>query len=181
TLVVALSAWLVVRFRSMVVIKALTALCVVAILTVAHPIGNTWAASEFDDDLISAFGEWRARIPPGTEVLWIESGRETAAINTWLLLERPTYISTTAAPNALFSRPAAIEMVRRAEAVAGLLPFFNPFRPGEATRKKGPFLLEPICRTLDVRYVVTSARLADATPIPAPATAPPPLRDNGLY
>src|SRR5690606_9480465 len=99
-LVIAATAYLVAHFRSPGVIKAITAASVVAVLTIAIPVSRTWAASEYNDELVDAFSEWRAMIPPRSEVLWVDAGQESGAVNTWLLLQRPTFISGTQAPNA---------------------------------------------------------------------------------
>ncbi len=180
-LVVAAAAGFVLRLRSAAVSKAMTGLVFLGVLALAYPVGRTWASTSYDDRLFNSFSEWRERIPPGTEVLWVETQLETAAVNTWLLLQRPAYISSTQAPNALFSRAAAIEMARRADAVSALLPFTNPFRPEESPRHRTSYSLAEICASLDVRFIVTSLDMTDAVALPAPADAPPTLRENGLY
>lgn len=171
------------RFRSRITMAALTVAAVAAIATLAVPVAKTWAATLYDDALKESFNPWRALIPPGSEVLWVSAEPEIAAPSTWLLLERPSFISITQAPNALFSRAAAIEMSKRAEALTGLLPFWDPFRPRQQrpATQQGKLLLEPVCRNLNVRYVVTNETLVDVAPITAPVGAPLFLRDSKLY
>lgn len=180
-LLIAAVWWLMTRHGSLRLIRTLTVLTVFLVIAVALPAGRTWAASQYDESVFRAFGEWRERIPPGSEVLWVGPDQENAAIHTWLLLQRPAYVTVTQAPNALFSRAAAIEMERRAKAVASVLPFADPFDRATGNKNAGPFELAAICSAISTRYVVTHVDLADAHPIPAPLSAPLILRDHGLY
>jgi hypothetical protein len=170
------------RVRFPLFVPALTAAIMAMIAVIAMPVAETWAATRYDGAIKESFAAWRARIPPGSEVLWADT-QEVGAPGTWLLLERPSYMSTTQAPNALFSRTAAIEMARRAAAISRVLPVPDPFHStkGRQLEIGKPLLLKPICTTLNVRYVVTSETLADATPILAPSNAPFLYRQSKLY
>jgi hypothetical protein len=182
TLLVFCGGWLLWRFPArLMMMKTLATLALVAIISVSPSVARTWTTTQYGDALKESFQSWRGRIPVGSEVLWVDTQLESAAINTWLLLERPAFMTLTQAPNALFSRQAAIEMSERAGAVARVLPFSNPFGMKRRQKLKEPLLLEPICRNLAVRYVVTNHVLADARPIPPPAIARPPLSDSKLY
>jgi len=173
------------RFPSRWSAAAVTAALVAVIAALAVPVTRTWAAVRYDDTMRNAYREWRALIPPGSEVLWTstDSYWGDGATNTWLLLQRPSFVSGTQAPNALFSRPAALEMHARAEALWGLLPFIDPFRaPGDnISQPSGPVRLAQVCRNSPVRYLVTDADVADATPIPAPSAVPALLQTYKLY
>jgi hypothetical protein len=176
------SGWLLWRFPARLMLtKTLALLAFVALIAVSPFFSRAWTATQYGDALKESFQSWRDLIPPGSEVLWVDSQLEAAAINTWLLLERPAFMTLTQAPNALFSRPAAIEMAERAGAVAHLLPFSNPFGLKGRQKLKEPLLLGPICRNLSTRYIVTNQVFPDASPIPPPAIARPPLGDNKLY
>lgn len=165
---------------------AMLALPIVIVITfAAAPLASTWTTIRYNPEQRDAYSSWRKLIPPGSDVMWAreESMWGDGATNTWLLLERPSYLSGTQSPNALFSRQAAFEMQARAKALWGLLPFTDRLRPAgdQHSRPSRPLLLAPICRASTVRYVVTEAAMADATPIPAPINAPPSLRDYKLY
>lgn len=180
-----LAAFLVLRFPSTRVRLGFAALGTGAVALLASPYLSTWTTMRYTEDLRAAFQSWRDLIPPNSNVLWTseEVMFGDGAVNTWLLLERPSFISGTQAPNALFSRAAALEMKSRTTRLWGLVPFTDPFRPkGDNTSvPTGPLQLAPLCRTSTVQYVVTQATMVDATPIPAPTSAPLFLRDYKLY
>jgi hypothetical protein len=60
-----------------------------------------------------ALAPLRAAIPPGANVLWDGPG-----VATWVLLDRPNYLLPADTAGMLYSRAAAIEMLRRAELLA---------------------------------------------------------------
>jgi len=161
----------------------LTAL--VTIAAIASPTIHSWTARRYPDSLRESFAAWREQIPAGSEVMW--AGDETlggdGAIHSWLLLERPSFLSNAQAPNALFSRKAAFEMRGRAQALWGHISFSDPFRPKNQriSTPPQPMKLAPLCATSVVRYIVTQDTAIDATAIPAPASAPPSIRDFKLY
>jgi hypothetical protein len=177
--------YLALRFPSRTSHAALILGTCAPIFLFAAPSVHTWTTGRFNAELRESFAGWRARIPAGSDVLWVsdDSPWGDGALNTWLLLQRPSFLAGEHAPNALFSRAAAIEMRNRARAMWGLLPFVDPFRPrGEQDSvPTGPLRLAPVCATVGVRYVVTLADMIDAVPIPAPSSAPPDLRNFKLY
>ena len=78
---------------------------------------NAWRHHLYDDELIAQFGEWRALIPPRSDVAWIE-----APMNNWILLQRPSYFSGHQTGSVVFSRAAAIEgLVREREMIPFIL------------------------------------------------------------
>lgn len=184
-LVTLAGAYVFLRFKSPVTNAALTFLAIVAVVALAITAVPTWVNSQYEQALRDSFAVWREHIPPGHDVMWTseDSPWGDGATNTWLLLERPAFLSGTQSPNALFSRPAAIEMQARAQSLWGLLPFVHPFRPKSDRQSTPPYplRLERVCDASAVRFVVTSAAVMDATPIPAPASAPSHLRDYKLY
>jgi hypothetical protein len=184
-LVLVTCGYLASRYPSSWTTTSLTAVFVAVIGCLAVPAAGTWAAARYQSAIHDSYSGWRARIPPGSDVMWTsdDSYWGDGATNTWLLLERPSFLSGTQAPNALFSRAAAIEMHARSEALWGLLPFIDPFRsPGEnVSTPEDPLRLTDVCRASPARYVVTDATMIDATPIPPPSSVPIPLRSYRLY
>lgn len=184
-LILLLAGWLVVRFPSRWLATGLAAICMAAIGALVVPATRSWATARYDKATYAAFSEWRAEIPPGTDVMWEgdDSAWGDGATNTWMLLERPSFVSGTQAPNALFSHAAALEMRARTASLWGLMPFVDPFRAPDKNKSipNGAPELAPICQTSTVRYIVTKATMSDAMPVPAPATAPLFLRDYKLY
>lgn len=184
-LILVTCGYLALHRNSRLTLASLSVVALGIISVLARPAIQNWTARNYTDSLRQSFAEWRALIPPGTDVMWVgdESLWGDGAVNSWLLLERPSFISGAQAPNALFSRSAAIEMRARSQAIWGLLPFNDPFRPkNESTsRPPRPLRLAPLCETSTVRYVVTQETMIDSSPIPPPASAPPVLRDYKLY
>lgn len=164
-----------VRWLPSIAPRALCAAGIAVVATLAFTSGPTWAMARFPESLRESFAPWRALIPPGSDVLWIgqSSDREDTAFYTWLLLERPSFISRNQASNALFSRPAALEMYQRARMLDGILPFWDPFS-ADLPEVPRPLRLAPACRHTPVRYVVSSEPLVDAEGIP-------PARDRGEF
>lgn len=181
-LVLLASGYIALRFRSRSALVAIGSLGLLVLAAIATSSIETWTDVNHMGPARKAFSEWRALIPPGNDVLWTgeTSERESGALSTWLLLDRPSFMSRTQASNALFSRAAAIEMYQRSLSLRGLVPFLDPFH-SETVPLKQPLRLEPICRNTKVRYLVTKEDLVDAVATPAPRSAGPVLRDYKLY
>jgi hypothetical protein len=167
-------------------IRAMVVLALASVaLALLIPYSSTWQVRRFPPELHAAYESWRRLIPPKAEVLWteVDDSWSDTGLNTWLLLERPSYLSGAHAPNALFSRAAAIEMNRRAESIWGLLPFTHPFRPKgrDVSNPPLPVAIEPVCRNTTARFIVTRAEVRDIEAVPAPDNVPPYLREYALY
>jgi len=67
---------------------------------------------QFPPQQLARFGGFRERIPPGSNVFWPES-----PVAVWILLERPSYLSVIQTSGMVFSRPSALELERRADAL----------------------------------------------------------------
>lgn len=176
-------AWTLVRvFQAPAVRCGLVVVGLAALAGLLVPASRAWAAVEYRQSRLDAFEAWKARIPVGAEVLWVDSRPERAAMNTWMLLQRPNYLSETQAPNALFSRPAAMEMNRRADVISRLLPYPHPFRDDRRIQR-GPLpSLATICAEIDVRYIVTNLAIAGSpASIPAPPGVGLPHRNHRLH
>lgn len=115
-----------------------------------------WSHQQFPPALRAQFAPWRALIPPGRDVFWSE-----AAPETWILLERPNYLSVVQTAGMMFSRAAALEMQRRAEALSAVVPAAAYLRLGGGGAGIGPSArqLEQACATSEFEFLVTPARL----------------------
>jgi len=133
----------------------------------------------YPQQLYQQFAPWRRLIPPGEEVLWVEG-----PVPTWLLLERPSYLSSAQTTSTLFSKKAAIEMWARAQALSDFLPGEDLMTWGPSpTRRASPELptLRSVCASSDVKYIVTRADLHAAPLDVAPPGVPMQYRKLQLY
>lgn len=78
---------------------------------------NSWMQRDYPAERRAQFAAMRTLIPPGAEVFWPES-----PVATWLLLDRPSYISVIQTAGMVFSRSGARELRRRAEALGVAIP-----------------------------------------------------------
>jgi hypothetical protein len=143
----------------------------VLLLAVTLPIAaREWTRRAYTGEAFQAFEGWRAQIPVGTEVLWFDS-----PVASWLLLQRPSYLSNQQESSGLFSRAAAMAMKARVDRLGPLLDA----EPAAAWREKvdepkakkdeAPIPLAALCASAkDVKFVVSQKNVA-GTPI---ATTP---------
>jgi hypothetical protein len=137
----------------------------------AREFGTRWYSRD-----VEAFAAWRALIPPRTEVMWFDG-----PVSTWLLLQRPSYISNLQETTGLFSRQAAAVMKGRVDRVEAYLStepraaWRDNQLNGKDTeaaviaRSTQPISLRQLCADApDLRFIVTSKNML-AEPI---ATAP---------
>jgi|GEM_PF-3356857 len=167
----------IVRWASVATRTALTAVCAAALAGLLPTTAREWTARSFDSATYEAFAGWRNRIPQRAEVLWFDS-----PMAVWLLIERRSYLSRLQAASALFSRTAAMEIKRRVDAVARVLPSQADIAWADSpSAPQGRPTLAALCASADVRYVVTREDLA-ATPLAfAPAVVPAVYRALRLY
>lgn len=157
-------------------VAALSILMLVALLPFsARELGARWYSHDFE-----AFEEWRTLIPPRTEVMWFDG-----PVSTWMLLQRPSYISNLQETTGVFSRPAAVFMKGRVDRVESYLmtepnaAWRNNQLNGVDSkaevmaRSSRPVSLSRLCAEApDLRFVVTTKNML-AEPIadtPAGAT-----------
>lgn len=139
---------------------------------------NAWTQFTYKPADRALFASWRAKIPPGTEVLFPEN-----PLVEWILLERPSYISSPQAASGLFSRSAAMFIYGRAEA---LRPFLRAvgqsfWDEDKKSQKMGTATLAMACAASDVKFVALRGAL-DVPPIAeVPATAKAVYRGLKLY
>lgn len=138
------------------------------------PIGE-WTQRRLPETLNRQFADWREQIPVGEEVLWFDG-----PLYTWLLLERPNYISVLQTGTALFSRPAALEMQRREHQVLDFLYYARLARPKD--EEPIPNLtLQQLCSKIQANYVVSRADLHAKPLLSAPAGISATFRGYRLY
>jgi hypothetical protein len=118
-------------------------------------------AVRFTPAAIDAFASWRERIGPQRTVLWAESGT-----GTWFLLGRRNYISASQTVGVVFSRRAALEMRRRAEAIDPYKPAvaFMGWRPAaEFDPQLTPALARRLCGLPELDFIVRDRDLPIAS------------------
>jgi hypothetical protein len=141
----------------------------------------TWAAwtnREFQPQRAAQFTAWRELIPPRSEVFWPES-----PVDTWLLLDRPSYLSVIQTSGMVFSRKTAIELDRRAQSLrAAVAPqvFMNWNNAGTGFNLSAS-QLEQACKAGDFTFLVTGAKLSFEPLAIVLAPTGPANRQIGLY
>jgi hypothetical protein len=148
--------WLACARRGQAVLILLAAAATGACVTILPQTWKSWTFQEFPPQRIAQFASLRAQIPPGSEVFLAES-----PVATWLLLDRPSYLSVIQTSGMVYSRPAALELRRRAIAIGSALSpqtFLGWNTGGTALNPSVP-QLQRICQTGEVEFLVTSADL----------------------
>lgn len=152
-------------------LKVAAAACSVLALAILLPlVSREWTREAYTGQIFEAFAPWRAQIPVGTEVLWFDS-----PVASWLLLQRPSYLSNQQESSGLFSRPAAMAMKDRLNRLAPFLESEDSVgwrEPGDSANRRKDLqvpLSELCAAATDVKFVVTQKNVF-ATPI---ATTPP--------
>ena len=133
---------------------------VAAMAALVPPTVLALTRREFSAEYRDALAPFRAAIPPGDDVLW--DGPGTAA---WVLLERPNYLLPADTAGMLYSRPAALEMERRALTLSAAIPpdtFLTFDQPLELHLSRQQLLL--ICRIGVIHFLITRQDL-DMAPL----------------
>jgi hypothetical protein len=153
---VLLAVWLASRPRGTPGLIVLAAVSAASLLTLLPEVWGGWSQQKFPQTMQAQFAPWRALIPPGGEVFWSESGLEA-----WVLLERPSYLSAIQTAGVVFSRPAALEMQRRALALSAVVPpaAFMDFSGNGAGIGPSREQLERACTTREFDFVVSGVAL----------------------
>jgi hypothetical protein len=137
----------------------LAALGLAAMVSTAALLPQNWAAwtrGEYPPSRIAQFAAWRERIPPGSNVFWPES-----PLDSWVLLDRPSYLSVLQTSGMVFSRNTAIELQRRALALTSFVPqqTFLGWGSGGTNLALSLTQLRGVCGLSVFDYLVTSADL----------------------
>jgi hypothetical protein len=116
--VVVVAAWLALRrWRASLAVPAtLAAVAACACLAFStFPPGGWagWTRADFPREMLDKFAPWRAQMPARSEVFWAD-----AAVQTWALLDRPSYWSPQQMAGGIFSREKALAMQRRARSLS---------------------------------------------------------------
>jgi hypothetical protein len=179
--VIAFTWWLARSATGRAGLIALAALAVLAAAMCAVLLPRaweTWSSRQFPPELAARFAPWREIIPPDAEVFWAES-----PLGTWLLLQRPNYLSAIQTSGLVFSRDAAIEMQRRAMALSSIVPpqsflGWNNAGPGLMLSRQQ---LQGICRLAAFEFLVTSVDLGAEPAAFLPSKSGPVSKGLRLY
>jgi len=155
---VILTTWLAQRARGgLPGVALLGALALTLAVLLVPDTWRQWSTQRFPTSLVAQFAPWRALIPPGSQVFWSESPLET-----WVLLERPSYLSVAQTSGMLFSRPSAMELQRRAQALSGVVPAnaYLDFSGDGAGLGPSTDQLQRACATSEFEFLITGAKLS---------------------
>jgi hypothetical protein len=172
TLVLVATGLVASRIRSDRVTGFLAASLTLSVVILGALTYGTWTRARYPEAAREEFAAWRELIPVGTDVLWatrLMEGSDPATV--WLLLERPSFYSSTQANSGLFSRAAAMELHRRGKSIPPALPTELPFNL-TIGGKEG---LPPSCSQVPATYIVTDVPIRDARVIEAPTSAGEPF------
>lgn len=163
--------------------KNATALLLLAACVALVPSNlQEWSRRHFDGKMFAAFESWRALIPRGSEVVWIEKPEFV-----WFLLERPSYYSTYQSMSGVFSRTAAPEILARE---AQLVPFMKAdeekvplsfVREHRKAARAPAGSLAEVCADIDANFIVARGAFRDKPLAVAPTGIPATFRAMKLY
>jgi hypothetical protein len=153
---VGLALWQTTRQRGLPALVALGVLAAGACIALLPDGWRRWSQQQFGPELVARFAPWRALIPPGSNVFWSES-----ALETWMLLQRPNYLTVVQTSGMMFSRATALELERRARALSAVVPADAYLRLSGGGAGIGPSAqqLERACATNEFQFLVTPVRL----------------------
>jgi len=156
-------------------------LCLLTAAGCCALLPQTWAAwttRDYPPQRIADFGAMRAIIPAGTAVFWPES-----PVATWLLLDRPSYLSGMQTVGMVFSRDSALELQRRTRRLAATIApaaflDFNSAGPG---LELSPTQLEQACASGAFEFMVTATDLGEEPLAAVQSAAAPTAKKIRLY
>ncbi len=114
--VIALTWWLSTRPRGHFGVLAVALLAAGACLALVPQTWAVWTHRQFPPQRVAEFAAWREIIPAGADVFAPDS-----PLAAWILLDRPSYVSALQSSGMVFSRPAALELQRRAAAIGSVV------------------------------------------------------------
>lgn len=153
---VLLATWLAHRVRPAAPLAILGMLAASTCVALSPDAWRRWTQQQFPLALSQQLAPWKALIPAGSDVFWSE-----APLDSWVLLNRPSYISLAQTTGMLFSRASAMELRRRAEAFSGVVPpqAYISFSGDGAGIGPSPLQLNRACATGEFEFLVTGAPL----------------------
>ena len=138
-------------------------LLAIAVPLIGSVFWTQWVVPTLRHEASSAFEDWKLSVPRGTEVMWLWD-----PVSTWLLLERPNYLSYAQASGVVFSRETAITAARRAEnlnPVAGRAFTLGAIMTEESLpRPLTLSSLRAICSDPDLGFVVSEDNVGIRAP-----------------
>jgi hypothetical protein len=137
-----------------------------------------WTQRQYPAQQVAQFAAWRERIPPGADVFWPES-----PVATWVLIGRPSYLSVLQTSGMVFSRDAAMELQRRAETLAAIMPAasFLSWDGAGSNLELSLQQLQAACQGAAFEFLVTRADLGAAPVGSIPQKSAPGSRALRLY
>ncbi len=168
-------AWWMVRRASRLGLSALGAIVAAGCAVLIPHAWGSWTLREYPPLRVAQFAIFRALIPPGSEVAWLD-----LPVGAWILLDRPSYLSVLQTSGLVFSFQGAWELKRRADALG---PAIDPatFMNWE-TARTGMNLsqqqLKSACATGEFAFLVTAADLGmePAATVHSRTDSPRPIR-----
>jgi hypothetical protein len=151
-----LGFWAVRASRTPIAASLYSLLGLAAVVGLAPYAWSVWTKQEFPQPQIARFAPWRSLIAPREEVFWSES-----PLSTWVLLNRPSYISGLQTSGMIFSHASALELERRAYALKDYVgpATFLSWSGASAHLSLPPDALQEICRSGAFGYLVSNADL----------------------
>ena len=176
--VIALTWWLADVSRGRLGSIFIAALAAAGCVALFPQTWKTWTTREYPPELVAQFAPWRELIPPNAQVFWPES-----PLANWLLLDRPSYLSAAQTSGMVFSRQTAIELERRADDLAPIVPqqsflSWNGAGPGLGLSLQQ---LQGICHLAVFEFLVTSVDLGIAPSAVLPRKSWPVSKGLRLY
>jgi hypothetical protein len=153
---VALAWWLANAGRRRWGLILLATLATAGCAALAPQTWKLWTQRQYPAPEVAQFAPWRERIPPGADVFWPES-----PVAAWVLIGRPNYLSVLQTSGMVFSRDAAMELQRRAETLAAILPAasFLSWDGAASNLELSLQQLQAACQRAAFEFLVTRAEL----------------------
>jgi hypothetical protein len=176
--VIALAWWLANATRRRLGQILLAAVATAGCLALLPQTWSQWTKREYSSQRLAQFAPWRERIPPGADVFWPES-----PVATWLLLNRPNYLSVLQTSGMVFSRNTAVELERRALALTAIVPpgTFLSWNGAGSNLELSLQQLQGACQLAAFEFLVTRTDLGVAPVGIVPQKSPAGSRDLRLY
>lgn len=123
--------WMTIRYGTPARIAVAGAMAATLAIASTPGAAAAWMDLTFSKSAYEAFSEWRGRIPRDAEVLWPDGVQET-----WFLLNRRSYLTSSQMAGIVFSGELATESLHRAEILEPLVPPRYWLRDPSASRTK---------------------------------------------
>ncbi len=160
-------AWLDTRPGSRLPLYGIIALLTGASVAILPPVWQTWNRHPYGPAAVANAATLRTALPTAAEVFVAES-----PLYAWMLLARPSYLSVLQTSGLVFSRPAALELRRRAQALRAAVPpeTFLQWESGGSALSLSASQLRAVCDSGAVPFLLTGvdlgvAPLATAAPL----------------